>query len=65
MGALAWIDAFERVGGRVLCDGVMFAVTLPPEPEAAPEPPQDLTLIAAAAFFRHRRRIGFEEARGV
>lgn len=58
--ALAWIDAFERTGGRVLCDGRMFAVTLPPEPDTGLTPPDDLTLIAAAAFFCHRRRHGLE-----
>ena len=31
LAALAWLDAYERHGGRVICDGRMFAVTPPSE----------------------------------
>lgn len=58
--ALAWLDAFERTGGRVLCDGRMFVVTYPPEPDETLIGPDDWAAVVAAAYTRDRRRMGLE-----
>lgn len=55
--ALAWIADFERLGGRVLCDGVSFAVTMPAEADAVLMP-DNLSLVAQAALWRHHQRGG-------
>jgi hypothetical protein len=57
--ALAWLDAFERSGGRVICDGRMFAIT-PPSEDCGLEPPGDLMALAFLAYRRDRRRLGLE-----
>lgn len=57
--ALAWLDAFERSGGRVICDGRMFAIT-PPSEDTGLEPPSDLLALALVAYRRDRRRAGLE-----
>lgn len=58
--AIAWIDAFERIGGRVWSDGHMFALTPPAETDIDLGPPEDLMAVARAAFIRERRRMGFD-----
>lgn len=59
--ALAWLDAFERTGGRVWCDGQMFALTAPPEPDETLPPPDDLEAVARVAYRRQRRRWGLAD----
>lgn len=59
--ALAWLDAFERTGGRIWCDGRMFAVTFPAEPDETLPPPDDWRAVVRAAYTRERRRYGLEE----
>ena len=59
LAALAWLDAYERHGGRVICDGRMFVVTPPSEDIDLPPPP-DLMAVVSLAHDRDRRRMGFE-----
>ena len=59
--ALAWLDAFERTGGRVWCDGRMFALTAPPDPDDTLPPPADLEAVARVAYRRQRRRRGLAD----
>lgn len=59
LDALAWLDAYERHGGRVICDGRMFVVTPPSEDTGLPPPP-DLMAVVWLAYARDRRRIGLE-----
>lgn len=58
--AIAWIDAFERVGGRVWTDGRMFALTPPSEIDVDIGPPPDLMAVVRAALRRELRRHGHE-----
>lgn len=57
LAALAWLDAYERHGGRVICDGRMFAVT-PPSEDIDIGPPPDLEAVAWLVFTRDQRRLG-------
>jgi hypothetical protein len=57
--ALAWLDAYERHGGRVICDGRMFVVTPPCEDIDLPPCP-DVVAVAWLAFARERRRRGLD-----
>lgn len=59
LAALAWLDAYERHGGRVICDGRMFVVTPPSEDMDLPPCP-DVVAVAWLAYARERRRHGFE-----
>lgn len=56
--ALAWLDAFERTGGRIWCDGRMFVVTYPPEPDETLIGPECWEAVAFAAYTRQRRLEG-------
>lgn len=58
--AIAWIDAFERIGGRVWSDGRMFALTPPAEADMDLGPPDDLMAVVRVAYTRHRRCMGLE-----
>lgn len=57
LDALRWLDAYERHGGRVICDGRMFVVT-PPSEDIDLAPPDDLMAVVALALDRDRRRLG-------
>lgn len=53
--ALDWIDAYERAGGRVICDGRMFAITPPAEADAPVMSAEFLGPLMEAAMFRAAR----------
>ncbi len=57
LAALAWLDAYERHGGRVICDGRMFVVT-PPSEDIDLAPCPDVAAVAWVAFHRDQRRRG-------
>jgi hypothetical protein len=57
--AIAWIDAYERMGGRVWTNGRMFALTAPAQDCDLP-PPDDLMAVVRAAYRREARRNGLE-----
>ncbi len=54
--AIAWVTAYERIGGRIWTDGRMFAITPPAEIEADLDPPADLMAVVLAAYRRQRNR---------
>lgn len=58
--AIAWIDAFERIGGRVWSDGRMFALTPPAETDVDVAPPADLMAVVRVAANRYRRSMGLD-----
>ena len=57
--ALAWLDAFERHGGRVSLFRGMFALTPPAEDVDLPPPP-DMADVVLALHARDTHRMGCE-----